>query len=220
MRWHLMSMGFEVFFWLQRFVPTFISCSSNVKQWIHKVSKFNSQPQSFNICCPSTLKWEFPISSPTPFTHDLHLWTLVVCQGITCALLKRASPKNGSFYSLTLNELIKCIPALLFLSMLMLRPSASSLVPVIPFVLLLFSMKERLCAHTVFIQEPIKSGLKEGKQHFTISLLIHPLTVKGCLNRKSPTLKERPSIVLALRGLQPFTFIFLMSFLFCHVSFV
>lgn len=151
------------------------------------MSKFNSQPQPFNICCPSTLEWEFPISSPTPFSHGLHLWTLVVCQGVTCALLKRPSTKKCSFYCLTLNKLIKCIPGLLFLSMLTVRPSALSLVPVISFVLLFFSMKERLCAHTVFIQEPIKTGLKEGKQHFTISLLIHPLTVKGCLNRKSPS---------------------------------
>lgn len=49
--------------------------------------------------------------------------------------------------------------------------------------------------------------LMGGKQHFTISLLIRPLTVKGCLNSEGPA-QERTgrSVMSALRVPWPFTF--------------
>lgn len=70
-----------------------------------------------------------------------------------------------------------------------------------------FTMKQHLCVYTAFIHKLVTKALKGEGSIFTISLLIHPLTVKSCLNSEGPT-KERTgrSFMSALRVLWPFTF--------------
>lgn len=78
----------------------------------------------------------------------------------------------------------------------------------VPLFSFLFTTNQYLCAYAVFIHKLVNTSVNGGSSIFTISLLIHPLTVKkSCLNSEGPALERmRRSFMSALRVLWPFTF--------------